>query len=111
MKNKLVKYHPDTRFLTDYAAGSLPESQALCVAAHLHYCPTCRSRIAELTQLGTEFFMEQKPAEITEDSFEHVMAKLEALGSENQDISSDKHSESSSLFWIHYQSDNLLLLF
>lgn len=76
VKKQLVKYHPDTRFLTDYAAGSLPESQAMCVAAHLHYCPSCRSHIRDLTEVGTALFMEQSPAEVSAGSFEQVMAKL-----------------------------------
>lgn len=77
MNKTLVKYHPDTRFLIDYAAGSLSESQALCVAAHLHYCPACRMRISELTQLGAELFLEQPPAEVSADCFEQVLAKLD----------------------------------
>ena len=52
----MVRFHPDARFLTDYAAGSLPVSQALCVATHLHYCPGCRLRVGELTELGAELF-------------------------------------------------------
>jgi len=80
VKKQLVKYHPDTRFLTDYAAGSLPESQAMCVAAHLHYCPSCRSHIRDLTQVGTALFMDQPPAEVSAGSFEQVMAKLAQTG-------------------------------
>jgi len=77
MANKqLVKYHPDTRFLTDYAAGSLPESQALCVAAHLHHCADCRAHIRELTQVGTELFMEQPAAEVSSGCFDQVMARV-----------------------------------
>lgn len=74
----MIKYHPDTRFLTDYAAGSLPESQALCVAAHLHYCPTCRARVSELNDLGSELFMEQAPVEVSAACFENIMDRLQA---------------------------------
>ena len=73
----MVKYHPDTRFLTDYAAGSLPESQALCVAAHLHYCSGCRAKIRELTQLGAEFFLTQEPEAVSEDSFDRLWQSLQ----------------------------------
>jgi len=75
---KMVKYHPDTRFLTDYAAGSLPESQALCVAAHLHYCPSCRTKISELNELGSEFFISQKPETVSDTCFDSIMARLES---------------------------------
>lgn len=74
----MVKYHPDTRFLTDYVAGSLPESQALCVAAHLHYCPACRVKVGELTELGTALFVSQRPTQTAADSFERTMARIDA---------------------------------
>ena len=74
----MVKYHPDTRYLTDYVAGSLPESQALCVAAHLHYCPACRVKVGELTELGTALFVEQLPVATSTDSFERTMAMIDA---------------------------------
>jgi len=73
----MVKYHPDTRFLTDYAAGSLPESQALCVSAHLHYCPACRLKVGELMALGTELFVTQEPAAVADDSFARLMARVD----------------------------------
>lgn len=75
----MTKYHPDTRFLTDYSAGSLPEAQALCVAAHLHYCPTCRSKVSELTHLGAELFNSQEREEVSEDCFDSIMARLTDL--------------------------------
>ena len=75
----MVKYHPDTRFLTDFAAGSLPQSQALCVAAHLHYCPACRARVTELNDLGAALFAAQSPAPVAQDSFDQVIARLDGL--------------------------------
>lgn len=78
----MVKYHPDTRFLTDYAAGSLPQSQALCVAAHLHYCPACRVKVGELTRLGSELFMAQEPLPVAGDSFDRLMARLDTAPAE-----------------------------
>lgn len=52
----MVKYHPDSRFLTDFASGALPMSEAMCVAAHLHYCGKCRSRVQQLTDVGSHIF-------------------------------------------------------
>lgn len=73
----MVKYHPDTRFLTDYAAGSLPRSQALCVAAHLHYCPACRTKVGELSSVGAELFMDQAPVAVSDDCFGRIMDRLD----------------------------------
>lgn len=72
----MVKYHPDVRFLTDYTAGSLPRSQALCVAAHLHYCRACRARVRELTELGSELFSQQQPAVLQPNAFERLMGRV-----------------------------------
>jgi putative transcriptional regulator len=72
----MIKYHPDARFLTDYAAGSLPVSQALCVATHLHYCAPCRAKIRELTELGAELFMQQQPVATGEGEYERLLARL-----------------------------------
>ena len=73
----MAKYHPDTRFLTDFAAGSLPESQALCVSAHLHYCASCRSKLNELSNLGAELFTHLEPVETADDAFSTLMDKIE----------------------------------
>lgn len=75
----MVKYHPDARFLTDYAAGSLPASQALCVASHLHYCPLCRLKIGELTELGAELFMRQNPVAVAQPEYERLLDRINNL--------------------------------
>jgi putative transcriptional regulator len=75
----MVKYHPDARFLTDFSAGTLPRAQALCVSAHLHYCSGCRTRIRELSQLGSELFVMQHPAAPSTSAFDRLMGRIEVL--------------------------------
>lgn len=72
-----LKYHPDARFLTDYAAASLPASQALCVATHLHYCAQCRQRVRDLTELGAELFMQQPAVAVDDAEFDRLLARLD----------------------------------
>jgi putative transcriptional regulator len=72
----MVKYHPDVRFLTDYTAGSLPRSQALCVAAHLHFCTACKARVRELTELGSELFDQQQPLPLQSSAFDRLMDRI-----------------------------------
>ncbi|MES2606671.1 MAG: ChrR family anti-sigma-E factor, partial [Pseudomonadota bacterium] len=67
----------EARFLTDYAAGSLPPAQALCVVTHLHYCQACRQKTAELTELGAELFSRQQPAPISEAEFGRLLQRIE----------------------------------
>ena len=40
-----MSHRPDIHWLTDYAAGTLPSSQALCVAVHLSFCPESRKQV------------------------------------------------------------------
>lgn len=72
----MVKYHPDVRYLTDFAAASLPPSQALCVSTHLHYCNTCKSRVRELTELGSQLFEAQSPVAVQPVEFDKLLAKI-----------------------------------
>ena len=51
----------------------------MCVAAHLHYCPACRSKVSELTQVGAELFSSQEREEVSEDCFDSIMARLSDL--------------------------------
>jgi putative transcriptional regulator len=75
----MINYHPEARFLTDYAAGSLPASQALCVATHLHYCAVCRAKTGELNELGAELFCRQPPAKVKAEEFSQLMQRIDAL--------------------------------
>lgn len=45
-------FHPDIHWLTDYAAGNLPLSQALCISAHLSFCSQCKKDVEQLNSLG-----------------------------------------------------------
>ena len=48
----MTQLHPDSDWLTDYAAGSLDDSHALCVSAHLQHCSTCRAEVEQLARVG-----------------------------------------------------------
>lgn len=51
-----MSHRPDIHWLTDYAAGTLPLSQALCVAVHLSFCPESRKQVEQLNSLGAIMF-------------------------------------------------------
>ncbi len=52
----MTHLHPDTDWLTDYAAGSLDDAHALCVATHLEHCPVCRADVKRLASIGGAMF-------------------------------------------------------
>jgi len=97
----MTKYHPDTRFISDFAAGSLPMSQALCVSAHLHYCDDCKQKVAQLTDLGSTLFDKSAPVSFDLD-FSSLMERIDSIPEENDhvisaDISSSPNAAISSL--------------
>jgi putative transcriptional regulator len=49
-------FHPDIHWLTEYAAGNLPMSQALCISAHISFCSQCKKQVEQLNSLGGMMF-------------------------------------------------------
>lgn len=72
-----VTHHPDSRFLNDYAAGSLPTAHALCVATHLAYCPQCRAQINQLSSVGGALLEQLAPTAVSGNLLDRVMATIE----------------------------------
>lgn len=73
----MVSFHPDSRFLTDFAAGSLPVSEAVCVAAHLEFCPKCRSLVQQLGDLAAQMMVRLEPETPADEGFEQLMARID----------------------------------
>ena len=57
----MITHHPSAEMIAEYAAGSLPLSHSLCVAAHLEACPACRREFERLNQVGAALFSELAP--------------------------------------------------
>ncbi|MEX0739946.1 MAG: ChrR family anti-sigma-E factor [Pseudohongiella sp.] len=74
----MVSFHPDAKFLTDFAAGNLPLSEAICVAAHLEFCSKCRSHAQQLSDLGGQLMVRLEPDVAADDGgFDKLMARIE----------------------------------
>lgn len=85
----MPKYHPDTRFISDFAAGTLPLSQALCVSAHLHYCEECQGKVSQLTDLGAELFNDLEPLTM-EKGFSDLMSRIKSLPTNDIETDPDR---------------------
>lgn len=72
----MISYHPDSRFLTDFASANLPMAQAMCVSAHLEFCGKCRAHVQQLKEIGGQLLAQIEPAEVEVDSFERLMARI-----------------------------------
>ena len=76
----MVSFHPDAKFMTDFAAGSLPLSEAICVAAHLEFCSKCRSHVQQLSDLGAQLMSRLEPQSAPGDDggFDQLMQRIDS---------------------------------
>lgn len=72
----MISYHPDSRFLTDFAAANLPMSEAVCVSAHLEFCGKCRAHVQQLADIGGHMLARLQPRAVEQDSFERLMSRI-----------------------------------
>lgn len=81
----MVSFHPDSKFLTDFAAGSLPLSEAVCVSAHLEFCSKCRSHVQQLSDVAAQMMARLEPVVVEEDDgFDSLMQRIESGAAEPQ---------------------------
>ena len=73
----MAQFHPNHDWLTEYAAGTLPDAYALCVAIHLQQCSQCRSRVKQLNHLGSTLFSDIEQAPVSDNLRDRVMANLD----------------------------------
>ncbi len=76
----MISYHPDSRFLTDFATANLPLAEAVCVSAHLEFCSKCRAHVQQLADIGGHMLSRLEPEAVSADSFESLMARVGAQG-------------------------------
>lgn len=90
----MVSYHPDSRFLTDFASANLSLAEAVCVSAHLEFCDKCRGHVQQLKEVGAHLLSHIEPVELEVDSFERTMSRL-AHGAQPQAAAAPVDSDSS----------------
>lgn len=73
----MINHHPDTRLLNEYASGTLPLAQSVCVSLHLNYCEQCRRSHQSLQQLGSALFEDLSPQQVDDSLLRSVMARLD----------------------------------
>lgn len=73
----MISYHPDSRFLTDFAAANLPLSEAMCVSVHLEYCGKCRAHVKQLSEVGAVLLESAGRESLAAESFDQVMARID----------------------------------
>ena len=74
----MISHHLSDEYLVEYAAGSLPQAESLVVASHLAMCSECRARVEAFEALGAVLLEDGAAADVSNDAFEAVMAKIAA---------------------------------
>ena len=71
-----VHHHLSDATLMSYAAGNLPESMTLVIAAHLSMCPSCRNKLTVLEDIGG-VELERAPIQaMAPDALDRVLQQL-----------------------------------
>ncbi|WP_325892484.1 ChrR family anti-sigma-E factor [Grimontia sp. NTOU-MAR1] len=76
----MIKYHPSEALLESHAAGELPASMSIAVAAHCELCSCCAEKLAQYeakaadAAFNDDIFTEQQSAH--EDIFSDMMASI-----------------------------------
>lgn len=73
----MIRHHPDTRLLNEYASGTLPLAQSACLSLHLKYCDQCRRDHQRLEQLGSALFEELAPQQVDDSLLRTVLSRLD----------------------------------
>ncbi len=73
-----ITHHPDDATLMSYAAGSLAESLAAVVSAHIAMCPTCRNEVRVMERIGVALMETLAPASLTRACPQMALRAMEA---------------------------------
>lgn len=96
----MTNYHPDGQWLSEYVAGTLADSQALCIATHLSYCSECKNTIAEMTHLGGAMFdAQQTPDNVSPAALQQILSDIDNKPTDTPDaLHSNSASDSEEYF-------------
>ncbi|OED36055.1 hypothetical protein AB833_28635 [Chromatiales bacterium (ex Bugula neritina AB1)] len=76
---RMIHFHPDTQTLIEYTAGSLPESQALCIATHLEFCVSCKDECHSMLKIGSHLFAASEEPHLVDLVTERSATRQQAI--------------------------------
>lgn len=71
------RHHISDETLTAYAAGGLDTALSVVAASHLTLCPTCRSRLDKIEEVGGVLLDELTPMDVAPEGLELILARLD----------------------------------
>lgn len=72
----MARFHPEVELLVEYAAGRSDWAASICIAAHLHFCPSCRDKVASLNQIGGHWLTRAEPVDVSADCLAATLATV-----------------------------------
>ncbi len=81
---KSCQHHPGAELLLHYASGQLTGLQRLMVKLHLKACTSCEEVVNELESVGGASLESMSDANLSENAFEQLMARIQQSESDNK---------------------------
>lgn len=91
-----IRHHLDEATMLSYAAGSLSQGMALVVACHVSMCPQCRERTNAQEAIGGSLLEDLKPAELSDDVLNNMLAMLDTPAAAPVDIPAESQQQTDS---------------
>jgi putative transcriptional regulator len=73
-----IRHHPGSESLMSCSAGSMPESFAAVMAAHIDVCPQCRKDLALMESIGEALFKNMSTSPMTREAPVMELRRAEA---------------------------------
>ena len=83
----MASAHPAGEHLAAYSSGALSDGMTLLVAAHLTYCPSCRSTVERFDTLAGATLVTSTAAGIDPPALDQLLSRLDDAGDEVQQVS------------------------
>ncbi len=80
----MIRHHPSSEVLAEYARGALDAGAMLVIACHIHDCTACRSEAGLWEGAGGALLDRIEPAALSDGALEKALARLDSLPAANQ---------------------------
>ena len=75
----MTHYHPSDNELAEYAAGTADWAVAICVGAHLHYCPACKAKVLAYSEIGGQCLSQNEAIPVEDSALSNTLAKIRSV--------------------------------
>ncbi len=72
----MANFHPSDNTLLEYSSGSLDWALSICVAAHMQFCPQCKTKVVQFNSIGGNALVECEPVKVESASFDMLMKRI-----------------------------------